>query len=88
MAIKTRIQSKNGTEAEWDLATNFIPLKGEIIIYNADEENIYPRIKIGDGETPVTQLPFANEEISDAEIDEICSSTTEASEGVGYILQG
>lgn len=76
MAIKTRIQSKNGTEAEWDLATNFIPLKGEVIIYNTDGENIYPRIKIGDGETPVTQLPFANEEISDAEIDEICSIIT------------
>ena len=88
MAIKTRIQSKNGTEAEWNLATNFIPLKGEVIIYNTDGENIYPRMKIGDGETPIIQLPFANGEISDAEIDEICSSITEASEGVGYILQG
>lgn len=76
MAIKTRIQSKNGTEAEWDLATNFIPLKGEVVIYNTDEENIFPRIKIGDGETPVTQLPFANEEISDSEIDEICGVIT------------
>ena len=76
MAFKTRIQSKNGTEAEWDLATNFIPLKGEVIIYNTDGENTFPRIKIGDGETPVTHLSFANEEISDAEIDEICGVIT------------
>ena len=87
MAIKTRIQSKNGTEAEWNLATNFIPLKGEVIIYNTDGENIFPRIKIGDGETVVGQLPFANEEITEEEINEICEVISEASEGKGYVLQ-
>lgn len=32
--IKTRIQNKNDTSGNWAKATNFIPLKREIIIYN------------------------------------------------------
>lgn len=87
MAIKTRIQSKNGTEAEWDLAADFIPLKGEVIIYNTDDDSNFPRIKIGDGTTSIIQLPFANEKISDSKIDEICGIIPEETEGVGYILQ-
>ena len=56
--IKTRIQLKNDTEAHWDLATNFIPREGEAIIYSADGTHPFSRLKIGDGITNVTQLPF------------------------------
>lgn len=55
--LKTRIKHKNGTPDEWSQATNFSPLKGELVVYN-DATN--PRMKIGDGETNVNDLPFIN----------------------------
>lgn len=58
--IKTRIQLKNDTEAHWDLAVNFIPRLGEIIIYNTDNTHPFFRFKVGDGTTTVANLPFAS----------------------------
>lgn len=67
--IQTRVQHKHDIEANWLLATNFVPLAGEIIIYDPDLDNEdlskrYPgiRVKIGDGETPVNSLPFVLDE--------------------------
>ena len=57
-AIKTRIQLKNDTEAHWLLATNFVPLQGEVIIYSADGTHPFSRLKVGDGTTTVNNLPF------------------------------
>ena len=56
--LQTRIQLKHDTEANWNLATNFTPLKGEIIIYEEDANNPYPRVKIGDGNTKLADLPW------------------------------
>ena len=62
--IKTRIQLKSDTEANWNKAgpkngsLGFIPLRGELIIYSADETHAFSRLKVGDGETNVTALPF------------------------------
>ena len=56
--IKTRIQLKNDTEAHWNLATNFIPREGEIIVYSADGSHPFSRLKVGDGNTNVINLPF------------------------------
>lgn len=56
--IKGRFVQKHDIEANWKLATNFSPLLGEIIIYDADENCAYDRIKIGDGVTNVNELPF------------------------------
>lgn len=70
-----RIVNKHDTEANWLKATNFIPMLGEIIIYDADATNDVPRIKIGDGETVVSLLPFTVEPITDTEIDAIFGST-------------
>ena len=59
MANKTfqgRIIQKHDTKANWDKATNFVPLKGEIIVY--DDLN---KIKIGDGTTKVGDLAFIND---------------------------
>ena len=56
MANKTfqgRIIQKHDTKANWDKATNFIPLKGEIILYDDLNE-----IKIGDGTTKINDLDF------------------------------
>lgn len=58
MANKTyqgRIVQKHDSSANWAKATNFIPLKGEIIIY--DDLN---KIKIGDGTTKVGNLKFSS----------------------------
>ena len=58
--IKARIQLKHDTEENWSKALNFIPLKGQPIIYDADPDNgqPFPRFKVGDGTTPVVDLPF------------------------------
>lgn len=62
--IKSRIQLKNDTEANWNKAgpkddsQGFIPLKGELIVYSADEAHPFPRLKVGDGKTNVVALPF------------------------------
>ena len=56
--IKTRIMQKYDSEANWKLATNFKPMRGEIITYSPDDDYSYPRIKIGDGVSYVNELPF------------------------------
>lgn len=62
--IPSRIQQKHDVAANWAKATNFIPKKGEIIIYDAEydasgEETQSVRFKIGDGSKTVGALPFA-----------------------------
>ena len=56
--LKSRIIHKHETEANWNKATNFIPLIGELIIYDRDDNYTYERFKIGDGITNVINLPF------------------------------
>ena len=61
--LKMRIQSKNDTEANWnklgpESSSPFTPLRGEIIIYLPDTNHDYTRLKVGDGSTNVTLLPF------------------------------
>ena len=62
--INSRTQQKHDVAANWAKATNFIPKKGEIIIYDAEynasgEETQAVRFKIGDGSKTVNNLPFA-----------------------------
>ena len=54
-----RVFQKNGLEENWNKVTDYIPGKGEIIIYNADEDHEYPRLKVGDGVSLPKDLPFA-----------------------------
>ena len=62
--IKTRVQLKNDTEENWNKAgpkngsPGFIPLRGELIVYSADNAHHYSRLKIGDGINNVVNLPF------------------------------
>lgn len=51
--IQARIRQKVDTKANWDKATNFVPLKGEYIYYSD-----LHRVKVGDGVTKVGTLPF------------------------------
>lgn len=71
--IKGRISNKHNTEENWILSvytsTNkttlrdnpFIPLEGELIIYDPDDVYTRPRLKVGDGTQNVVALPFAEE---------------------------
>lgn len=77
-SIKTRIQSKHAIEADWVKATGFVPLAGELIIYDVDEKHAAPRIKVGDGVvqtdgtisgTKVNDLPFIDSEITSGTTD-------------------
>ena len=62
--FKTRVQLKSDTEANWNKAgpkdgsAGFIPLLGELIVYTADEAHPFSRLKVGDGNTNVVNLPF------------------------------
>ena len=67
--VNTRIQLKRDITANWNQARGFIPLDGEVIIYedykvieqnvNGQEQLVpVPGIKIGDGRTYVQDLPF------------------------------
>lgn len=60
--VDVRHVQKHETEQNWlTLAPNFIPKRGEFIIYDVDENYNYERMKIGDGFTPLKDLPFAGE---------------------------
>ena len=56
--IKTRLQLKTDTAENWAKATNFVPKKGEPIIYQDPADN-YSKLKIGDEVHTVEELPFA-----------------------------
>lgn len=56
--IKSRIVHKHDSDANFQKATGFTPLLAELVIYDADENNELPRIKIGDGESNVNDLKF------------------------------
>ena len=62
-----RIVNKHDTAENWAKATSFIPKQGEIIVYDADANYDYERFKIGDGETVVSSLPFADDHKVDFE---------------------
>ena len=51
--LTTRIKHKTDTSANWAKAVNFVPLKGEIIVYSD-----LRKIKVGDGTTKVNSLEF------------------------------
>lgn len=60
-SLNTRIQNKIDTTANWEKATNFVPKKGEIIVYSDGGGTGVPKMKVGDGATKVGSLKFADE---------------------------
>lgn len=84
--IKSRIIHKHDTDANWQLAVNFIPKQGEIIVYDIDENYAYERIKIGDGEKNVNALPFVDDALRTdllTQIEEVDGKISAVSELVG-----
>lgn len=84
--FNARMQQKIDTQENWEKATNFIPLKGEIIIYDIDANNTTRRIKIGDGITNVNDLDFFSPSSNNQNIEtEIIEGSTNAvSSGAVY----
>ena len=73
-----RIFLKNGLEENWEKINDFIPGKGEMIIYNADSTHPAPRIKVGDGIHLPKELPFINANpYEDFDIDNIVAKRVE-----------
>ena len=56
--IDTRIRHKHDTAENWAKATSFIPMLGEVIVYDPDASFSYCRVKMGDGVNVVGALPF------------------------------
>ena len=59
--LRGRSVQKHDIEANWLKATNFIPKQGEIIVYDKDSTHAYERVKVGDGATVVSSLPFIDD---------------------------
>lgn len=81
MAVKTyegRILHKHDTKENWDKAVNFIPKISELIVYDADDDCAYPRLKIGDGATKVQELPFVADKPVEATEDEVVAALIDA----------
>lgn len=76
--VDARIRLKRDTTANWNNARGFVPMAGEVIIYDdyqvktwqveeygeivTKTENI-PGIKIGDGQAYVQDLPFVDKDL-------------------------
>ena len=67
--LSTRIIHKHDIEANWN-DSSFIPKLGEIIVYDIDENYTYERVKIGDGQTDINNLPFVGDDMKDT-VDEL-----------------
>lgn len=57
-SLSARMQQKIDTAANWAKATNFVPKKGEIIVYSDGGGTGVPKMKVGDGTTKVGSLKF------------------------------
>lgn len=76
--VNSRVLSKHDTTANWDNASGFIPMPGEIIIYDDYQTVTYvveengqqvtktkniPGVKIGSGNAYVQDLAFVDEDL-------------------------
>jgi len=71
--VSGRIVMKHDTANNWSKAKNFTPMRGEVILYDVDNDNSAVRVKLGDGVTNVNSLPFLGESmaLSNNEIDSL-----------------
>lgn len=79
-SLKARVSNLHDVESNWNLCKDFIPMSGEIIVYDADDTVPYQRFKIGDGVTTVIELPFV--------VDNTVEVILSYSNGIGYIDGG
>lgn len=58
--FNSRIIHKHDTETNWE-KSSFIPLQGELVVFDIDSNYSYERFKIGDGTQNVNALPFVTD---------------------------
>lgn len=78
--FNVRIKLRNDSYQNWNSKENFIPYDGEVIIYDRIDaveaiktgldQKDFQLIKIGDGVTKLSDLPFINDFYTKEEIDE------------------
>ena len=70
--MKKQITLKHDLAENWKKAVNFIPKLNELILYDGVLENgVYvelPRLKRGDGQTRLNDLPFLDASESNTEV--------------------
>ena len=70
--MKKQITLKHDLAENWEKAVNFIPKLNELILYDGVIENgVYvelPRLKRGDGQTRLNDLPFLDASESNTEV--------------------
>lgn len=56
--LELRLIHTHDVQSKWEKLESFIPTAGEVIVYDIDDNFSYERFKIGDGKTPLKNLPF------------------------------
>ena len=69
--LSGRLVNKHDTAAHWSNATTFVPMAGELIVYDADSTYSYERLKVGDGTTNVNALPFVDDALREELLSQI-----------------
>lgn len=81
--VNARIRIRRDTTANWNTHLDFIPLRGEAIVY-MDHGQItdshgntvsVPGVKIGDGTTYLVDLPFCGEDVRNEILTELRAHT-------------
>lgn len=55
--LSTHILNKHDVDTNWE-DSSYVAKSGELIVYDVDSNNTSPRLKIGDGNTVTSDLPF------------------------------
>ncbi len=82
--MRARICQLHRTESEWNKLPDFIPLQGELIVFDPDRQHRYARIKIGDGITKLKNLSFLIDLAVDDFITNHCGKITDAGRVTDY----
>ena len=82
--MKARICQLHKTESEWNKLTDFVPLHGELIIFDPDRQHRYARIKIGDGVTKLQNLTFLIDPAVDDFLTSCCDKIVDAGRVTDY----
>lgn len=73
--FNSRVIHKHDIESNW-AKSSFVPLKGELVIFDTDESHLYERIKVGDGIQTVNALPFVNDAVRTELLAQISTTNT------------
>lgn len=82
--MRARISQLHKTESQWALIPNFVPFQGELIIFDPDKQYKYARVKIGDGISKLSDLPFFIEPVVETFIDNNTNKIIDAGRVTDY----